>query len=136
MTVELFSKSSHSNYKHHIIVKFLIGVAPQRVVTFISDAWGGRASDKKITEESRLLKHFLPGDMVLADREFNIEESVGLQCATLKIPSFRKGKTQLSACDVEEARKIANVRIHVERVIGLVRRKYQVLQSKALQVET
>ena len=136
MTVELFSKSSHSNYKHHIIVKFLIGVAPQRVVTIISDAWGGRASDKKITEESRLLKHFLPGDMVLADGEFNIEEGVGLQCATLKIPSFRKGKTQLSACDVEEARKIANVRIHVERVIGLVRRKYQVLQSKALQVET
>ena len=130
MTVELFSRSSHSNYKHHIIVKFLIGVAPQRVVTFISDAWGGRASDKKITEESRLLKHFLPGDMVLADREFNIEEGLGLQCATLKIPSFRKGKTQLSACDVEEARKIANVRIHVERVIGLVRRNIKFCKAK------
>jgi len=31
-----------SNYKHHNTVKFLIGITPQGVVSFISDAWGGR----------------------------------------------------------------------------------------------
>ena len=30
---------------------------------------------------------------------------------------------------------IASVRIHVERVIGLVRRKYQILQSRAMPIE-
>lgn len=30
---------------------------------------------------------------------------------------------------MDETRKIANVRIHVERVIGLLRRKYVILQS-------
>ena len=49
--------------------------------------------------------------------------------ARLHIPSFTRGKKQLSAEDVEETRKFANVRIHVERVIGLVRRKYTILQG-------
>lgn len=96
---------------------------------------GGRASDKQIAEESGLLKNLLPVDIILADRGFNIEESVGFYCASLKIPAFTKGKTQLSPFEVEETRKIANVRRHVERVIGLVCRKYQVLQSGALPIE-
>ena len=63
----------------------------------------------------------LPSDLVLADRGFNIEESVGLYAARLQIPSFTKGKPQLSALDIETTRSLANVRIHVERVIGAVR---------------
>ena len=35
-----------SNYKHHNTVKFLIGVTPQGVISFISQAWCGRVSDK------------------------------------------------------------------------------------------
>ena len=30
-----------SNYKHHNTVKFLIGITPQGVISFISKAWGG-----------------------------------------------------------------------------------------------
>ncbi|KAK0145558.1 hypothetical protein N1851_015512 [Merluccius polli] len=124
-----------SNYKHHHTVQFLIGVAPQGYVTYISCAWGGRVSDKQITIESGLLKKLLPGDVVLADRGFNIGDSVGFYCASLQIPAFIKGRKQLSAYEVAETRKIANLRIHVERVIGLVRRKYQILQSRAMPIE-
>lgn len=124
-----------SNYKHHNTVKFLIGIAPQGYVTYISRAWGGRVSDKQITEKSGILNNLLPGDIVLADRGFNIEDSVGFYCASLKIPAFTKGKKQLSAYEVEQTRKLANVCIHVERVIGLVRRKYQILQSRAMPIE-
>lgn len=47
--------------------------------------------------------------------------------AKLAIPA--RGKDQLDPVYVEKTRGIANVRIHVERVIGLLRRKYKFLQS-------
>ena len=118
-----------SSYKHHNTVKFLIGIAPQGVISYISTAWGGRVSDKHLTGNCGILKKLLPGDMVLADRGFNISESVGMHQAQLCLPAFTKGKDQLSATEVEETRTIANVRIHVERVIGLVRQKYTILQG-------
>ena len=91
---------------------------------------GGRVSDKHVTGNSGVLRKLLPGDLVLADRGFNVADSVGFYQAKLYIPTFINGKKQLSAQEVEETRTIANVRIHVERVIGLVRRKYVILQEQ------
>ena len=66
---------------------------------------------------------------MLADNGFDIAESVGVQQAKLHIPAFTKGKSQLSALEIKETRNIANVQIDVERVIGLVRQKYTILQG-------
>lgn len=118
-----------SQYKGSNTAKFLIGIAPTGAVTFISEGWGGRVSDRHITEHCGLLDNLLPGDVVLADRGFNISESVGFYCARLHIPAFTRGKKQLSAEEVESTRKLANVRIHVERVIGLIRNKFVILKS-------
>lgn len=118
-----------SSYKHHNTVKVLIGIAPQGVISFVSEAWGGRVSDKHLTEHCGILDHLLPGDVVLADRGFDISDSVGMMQARLHIPSFTKGKDQLSSLEVEETRSIANVRIHVERVIGAVRQRYTLLKG-------
>ena len=118
-----------SQYKHHNTVKFLIGITPQGVISYISSGWGGRVSDKYLTEHCSFLSNLLPGDLVLADRGFTIADSAGFHCAKLAIPAFTKGKKQLSSLDIHETRKIASLRIHVERVIGLVRNKYHILQS-------
>ena len=82
-----------------------------------------------ITDNCGMLNNLLPGDVVLADRGFDIAESTALYCAKVEIPAFTKGRKQLGPLDVEKTRKIASVRIHVERVIGLLRRKYSILQS-------
>ena len=118
-----------SNYKQHNTVKILIAVTPQGSISFVSKAWGGRASDKYITEQSGILDKLLPGDLVLADRGFTIQDSVGFYCAEVKTPPFTKGKKQLSRHEVDWSREISHVRIHVERVIGLLKQKYTIMQG-------
>ena len=118
-----------SNYKHHNTVKVLIGITPQGSICFVSKAWGGRTSDKFLTEKCGLLNNLRPGDLVMADRGFTIQESLALYQAQLAIPAFTRGKKQLDPVDIENTRGIANVRIHVERVIGLLRQKYTILQG-------
>ncbi len=120
---------TYSAYKHHNTVKYLIGITPQGTVSFISKGWGGRVSDKHLTENSNLLSNLIPGDTVLADRGFDIKESAAMYCARVTLPAFTKGKKQLTGIEVEQSRRIANVRIHVERVIGLIRQKYSLLSG-------
>lgn len=120
---------TYSTYKSHNTMKYLIGITPQGTISFISKGWGGRASDKFVTEHSGFLDHLLPGDLILADRGFDVEDAIGMCQAKLKIPAFTKGLKQLSPLDVEGTRGLASCRIHVERVIGLVRQKYTLLES-------
>lgn len=120
---------TYSNYKHYNTVKVLIGITPQGAISFVSEAWGGRTSDKFLTENCEFLAKLLPGDLVLADRGFTIHEQIWFKHTQLNIPAFTKGKEQLDPVDIEETRKIAHVRIHAERVIGSLRQKYTILQS-------
>ena len=82
-----------------------------------------------ILENSGYLKNLHPGDIILADRGFDVADSVALFGATLEIPTFTRGCEQLPPVDVENTRKIANVRIHVERIIGSVRQRFQILSA-------
>ena len=67
-----------SNYKHHNTVKVLIAITPQGSICFTSKVWGGRTSDKYLTDKCGLLNHLKPEDLVMADRGFTIQESVAL----------------------------------------------------------
>ena len=86
--------STWSQYKHSNTVKVLIAIAPQGVTTFVSASWGGRVSDKQLTRECGIIQKLLPGDIVLADRGFDIAEDIAMVQASLHIPAFTKGVTQ------------------------------------------
>uniref|UniRef100_A0A8C1PAQ4 DDE Tnp4 domain-containing protein n=1 Tax=Cyprinus carpio TaxID=7962 RepID=A0A8C1PAQ4_CYPCA len=118
-----------SHYKHQHTLKYLISITPRCSISFISQGWGGRVSDKHVTENSGLLNKLLPGDLVLADRGFEYRDNVGLVCAEVKIPAFTRGRIQLDAKDVKETRQIAHLRVHVERLTGCVRTKYTILNG-------
>ena len=119
---------TYSNYKSRNTVKFLIAISPTGAIIFVSKCWGGRASDKHITSHSGFLNKLIHGDLVLADRGFDITEALACYGANLAIPPFTKGKPQLSCREVETARELSRVRIHVERAIGRVK-NYKLLQA-------
>ena len=126
----LLAKScTWSSYKHYNTAKYLISITPQGVINFISRGWGGRTSDKYITEHSGYLRKLCYGDVVLADRGFNISDSIAVTGATLAIPPYTRGRNQISAIEVENTRKLANARIHVERVIGVMRQRFSILSA-------
>ncbi|KAK6180859.1 hypothetical protein SNE40_008835 [Patella caerulea] len=117
-----------SNYKSHNTAKYLVGISPHGQIMFISKAFGGRASDKFIVEKSGFLNYLLPGDEIMVDRGFTIDDLLFPLRVKLNIPAFTKCKPQLSARDLTSTRRIARVRIHVERAIRRLK-MFKILSS-------
>uniref|UniRef100_A0A8W8LDI8 THAP-type domain-containing protein n=1 Tax=Magallana gigas TaxID=29159 RepID=A0A8W8LDI8_MAGGI len=58
-------------------VGLAIGIHPSGAVTYISKAYPGKSSDKQITQESLdLIDSLIPGQKVMVDRGFTIEEDL------------------------------------------------------------
>ena len=110
-----------SNYKHHNTLKFLVGITPSGVISFVSEAWGGRASDSHITINSGLLDLLDENDTVMADKGFLIEDALGKKKCKLVIPPFRGATPQFTTDQVFDTQEIARRHIHVERSIGRVK---------------
>lgn len=105
-----------SSYKSTTTFKGLVGVAPCGAVTFISQLYTGSISDKEITKKSVILDLLEPGDVVMADKGFTIEDMLSSVGARPIIPPFKCAK-QFSKQDCEKTQAIARLRILVERVI-------------------
>uniref|UniRef100_A0A1X7UL42 DDE Tnp4 domain-containing protein n=1 Tax=Amphimedon queenslandica TaxID=400682 RepID=A0A1X7UL42_AMPQE len=65
----------------------------------------------------------------MADHGLNFGDDLAMCGAELLIPAFSRGKKQLSTREVEFTRRLARVRIHFERVIGHLRKKYKLVQQ-------
>ena len=115
--------STWSSYKHHNTAKFLVGCTPNGSISFISPLYVGSISDVELTRVSGLVEK-LAGKSniaVMADRGFTIRDQLKEVGAELNIPPFMEGRSQLPATEVLEGRKIASLRIHVERAIARIK---------------
>lgn len=121
--------STWSNYKHNNTLKYLVSITPLGAISFISRAFGGRVSDKVVTQRCGYLDLLENGDLVLADRGFLISEEITSRNCFLAIPAFTKGQTQLTQQQVETSRHMSRVRIHVERAIGRLK-KFNILTNQ------
>ncbi|KAL1448903.1 hypothetical protein WDU94_000153 [Cyamophila willieti] len=108
-----------SDYKKCNTLKYLIGYTPDGTVCFVSEGFGGRASDSVILRKSGFLDHVEPNVQIMADRGFkHIEKDLLEVGATLVRPPSTVSGEILSKAEVKLNKQIAALRIHVERVIG------------------
>ena len=119
--------ATFSSYKHHNTAKGLVGIAPNGLITFVSDLYTGRISDKKITSNSGIYDLLENGDSIMADRGFDLDDDLPAG-VSLNIPPFLDGKPQLSVEEEIETRRIASLRVHVERAIERVK-NFKILQN-------
>eukprot|EP00794_Sanderia_malayensis_P002805 gene2805-biopygen2313 len=118
-----------SQYKHHHTIKFLVGITPNGAISFVSDCYGGRASDIFITENCGFASGLLPNDQVMADRGFKIEDYLAYYQCTLTIPPSTQGNFQMNKSAVARTSQVANLRIFVEKAIRRMK-EYNILKNE------
>ena len=120
-----------SSYKNHNTYKGLVGISPGGAITFVSRLFPGSISDRELTRQSGFLQLLDPGDSIMADRGFNIQDDLTPLGVRLNIPPFLKGKSQLEENELIETRRIASLRIHVERAMERIK-NYHILTEPYL----
>ncbi len=119
--------ATFSTYKERNTSKQMLSAGPNGSVNFVSQCVPGRLSDKQIVLSSGYLDHLKPGDLVLADRGFTVETEVASRGARLVTPAFLRERKQFPETEVDWTRRVANVRIHIERIIGSIRQNWKIL---------
>ena len=118
-----------SDYKKHNTAKVLIGITPRGCISFVSDVWGGRASDRHITLNSSFLDNIEPYDQIMADKGFLLGNEILLRRGELVLPPGARGHDQMSGESVRKTKQIANLRIHVERAIQRLK-NFRILKNQ------
>ena len=89
------------------------GVAPNGLVTFISRLWYGNVSDIYIVENEGFSPKLVPGDMIMVDKGFTVEEILPIG-VKLNMPPRISGHRQMTSKEFCKTQDIASARIVVE----------------------
>ncbi|KAF0716557.1 THAP-type domain-containing protein, partial [Aphis craccivora] len=88
----LILKKIYNNYKSTFTLKFLIGISPGSLITFISEPFGGQASDKAIFEQSGLMNKLEHPNAIMVDKGFMIDDLCKQKTNEIIRPPFLKTK--------------------------------------------
>ena len=95
----------YSNYKKHSTVKFFIACTPLGSISFLSKAWGGRASDIEIVRDAGFIRVHIHIERIigLMKNKFNILQG------PLPIRLIESIKDEADQCDLSSIDKIVNL---------------------------
>ena len=117
----VINSECYSSYKSHTTLKGNVFITPSGEVSHVSALYAGSISDKELTRLSGLLDLLEPGDQILADKGYKIQDLLEpLQC-TLAVPAYLSSKGQFSKEEIRSSKAVHNLRVHVERAIRRVK---------------
>ena len=109
-------RNTYSQYKSGNTFKLLVSQSPICHINFVSNVFSGSTSDKELVQKSGFLDLLEEGDVVMADKGFNIQDLLAVRGVRLSAPPVMR-KNNVSASASTLTRRIANKRIHIERMI-------------------
>ena len=120
-------RRTYSNYKSYNTFKLFVSLLPICHFNFLSKLYTGCISDKELVRASGFLELLQPGDCVMADKGFNIQDLLAVPNVRLLAPPII-GKNKESARAATATRRVARARVHVERMIRKLK-CYRMLKS-------
>ena len=120
---------TYSHYKKGHTAKISMNVTPSGLISHCSAAFGGRASDKVITKHTGVYDKCDPGDGIMVDKGYHIEEECENNMLVLIPPPFLRNNRTFTRAESVQCCKIARARVHVERVNQRVR-LFNILKNK------
>ena len=104
---------TYSTYKNRNTTKVLIGITPSGMVSYVSPTYAGCTSDRQIVERSALTSMCDPGDSIMADKWFDIQDIFAPVDVTVNIPTFFRKKNRMTGKVVLKDRAISSKRVHI-----------------------
>ena len=102
-------RSTYSSYKSRNTFRLLISISPLVHINYVSNLYSGSISDKEIVRQSGFLEELQPGDVVMSDKGFNVQDLLALREAKLLAPPImKKGTVSSKASTV--TRRIIRIR--------------------------
>lgn len=114
-------QSTFSYYENVTTLKTLVGNTPRGLFSYQSELYGGSASDRQLVERSDLQNKCEPGDVIMADKGFRVQDYFAPHDVTVATPHFTKGRGYLPHSELMKDRQLAKFRVLVERIICLLK---------------
>ncbi|XP_064479176.1 uncharacterized protein LOC135392391 [Ornithodoros turicata] len=120
---------TYSHYKQTYTAKVLVCETPGGLISYVSEAYGGRTSDTHIVKYSKVLDKCERNDAVMVDKGFLIESFCNEKGIEMIRPPFLKSQNQLTQQEGRKNQSIAQARVHVERAIHRMK-LFKILQNR------
>ena len=123
----LAKSATWSQHKHANSAQVFIAMCPQGVISIVSSAWGGRVSDKHLTVNGGF--NCSQEILSLLTRVLRLKRMLP-ECRQLyRYQHLHVGVYNYLHKILEKTRQLANVQIHIKRVIGATKQRFSILIS-------